>query len=491
MWDTARQFRLPGDVLPVHDYTIDNYVDRGGYHVEDNELRIVDPVWGEARVGGHPSERVFFELGFTDVFRRLMGVFQLTLPHLYETIPNAAYLSRWHHVWGSLILARHLCRQIGLSRDETRVHMARTFLSDGGHRSGSHLADWLLSQLGVHGGENQHDLDLRTFMERTGVCDILRKHGLDPDDVIMPERDDDFIECSQPRDNVDRADYRQREMNLYMDTETVHSIGLDSFLVVDNQLVMRNVNQAWAAGIGHMLLSAEHWSDPIHRLVELLYAEMYKHVLINDHGNEDWFGRNPADVLYCSDAEQILAMHEHSVFNAVVDHIIRTIALYERQWGWPLRRMRLWKALGETGGGWPFMKMYPRSSPFVAVEDASQPPGSLPDDALYVYLPPFKPRQIEPLVLHGTRVVPLSELRPEFAERRAAHAEAMAMGHIARVGVMDRGVLEMIQANMAEHQTEWPKLLELPHMDEHELQEHLRMAAGSAVMTDLVDYFPG
>jgi hypothetical protein len=482
---------MPGQLLTTNDYTIENFVDRGGYRIRGNELQINDPVWGEAAVGGHPSERVFFQLGLTDVVRRLMGVFQLSLPHRYETIPNAGYLSRWHHVWGSLILARHLALEAGKSREETRQYMARTFLSDTGHRSGSHIADWLLSVHSVHGGEDQHDIDLLSFLERAGVCDILRENGLDPDEVVMPHGLNDFVECPQPRDNVDRADYRHREMKLYLDTQVHQGIGLDSYTVIDDRLVMRDVDQAWAAGVGHMLLSWEHWSDPIHRLIELLYAEMFKEVYIGEHGHGDWIDRNPADVLYSSDAEQILAMSEHSVFNHVVDHIITTIAFWERKFGWPKRARRLWKRMGEVGSGWfPFMEMYPSSSPFVSIEVASEPLGELPDDALYVPLPHFKHRQIEPLVLHKGEVVELSVLRPEFADIRAEHAAAMAQSHVARVGVSDKGQLEMLQEAMRVHEEEWPQQLQLPNMTADELKEHLMMAAATSVMTDLVPYDP-
>lgn len=466
------------------------------YHqIREDILSIDDPVWGREVIGKQEGDDVLVEMASHDAFRRLQAVEQLTLPRNYSTIPNTSLFSRWEHVWGSVVLVRRLARQHGISDKDSLDLQLRTLLSDVGHTTGSHLGDWLFQGMGSI--ENQHDTELKAYLETTGVNNILEKHDISPGGVIFPETED-WIECPSPDMCVDRVDYGLREIRRWVPGNLVEreiyreGNALPDIVIEDEKMVMTDLSKAKAFGESYLELSREHWSDPVHRLQLVLYMERAKRILTNNHGySENWMNFHPRDVLYCSDPEYLLAMQEHDSCGYTLDTIMADIAKYERRTGWNMRHYRVQHRLntedyesnkkGVFGG-------YPEHHPMLEIEELHDDTPTNKPGKLSFVLPALKVRQIDPAVLSGSKIQTLSSIDQQYAARLAHHEAYVSKAYVARIAIGNPSLLNSLRDEIDETNAIWQELVKRPRMSKEDLVQHIGQAARSAAPFGFVNY---
>lgn len=455
-----------------------------------------DTVWGYGPDGKLELQRehpVLTDIFYSNAMRRLQAVEQLTLSPEYSTIPNTGAFSRFEHMWGSVLFVGKIARREGIDPRTTTVYQLRTLLSDMAHTTGSHLGDWMFQGVGEQ--ENQHDIDLQTYLEATGIIDILKHHGFDPAEVIFPDVED-WIEAPSPGLCVDRVDYGLREMNRWNQVINIHRFSTEDFeLTPENQLAMVDQRRARMFAEGFLLLSQEHWSEPTHRFMldmlmlrtKLLYAEggfPNKMWVFNEPGHDealmDLPSMHPRDLMYVTDPVQLDSMSRPNLASTTLDGIMRTVAQYHRQYVWPGRQDRIngymqqfadpesYQRICETGQYLSleddqlgtFRGEYPPYLPTgFAILDQAQAEASATERDIDFAQPPFKVRQIDPLVKTGNEFVRLSQLDDSYAERLAEHKAQLAQAKVARLSVPDDKTRQLLRAIIDNVELHWEERL--------------------------------
>jgi|SRR3989344_2218329 len=466
-----------------------------------------DTVWdngADKNLRLHQEPPVLTEIFYSNPMRRLQAVEQLTLPPEYTTIPNTAAFSRFEHIWGSVLFVKQLAKKEGVIEDQVLSYQLRTLLSDMAHTTGSHIGDWLFQ--GVGEGEDQHDIELGEYLAVTGVTDILRKHHVEPETVILPEVSD-WVEAPAPDLCVDRVDYGLREMNRWNDAVRHMALGVNDFtLTPENKLAMTDQRIARIFAEGYLLLSQEHWSEPTHRFLEEMLMLKTKLFYAQYGAPDTWVftapeepagliplhEMHPRDLMYVTDPTQAMSLARHNLGGNTLDAIMRNIAQYRRQYVWPGRRERIYSymhqftdpdsysAILKSGSYIPlesedfstYLGEYPPYLPvgFTVLDTAET---DSPSDPAYIDFPqpPFKTRQIDPLVQTGGGFERLSELDPSFAERLVEHEARIKQANIARLVIPDKQTNELIRGIVDNVESHWQeRLTSSRRMNKNELR---------------------
>ena len=274
------------------------------YNLDGNTMRIRDVVWGEALIDGTQSkfDDLLMRLARSSLLRRTQGIEQLTLGKNFATVPSTTFLSRWSHIWGSLVFIRKMNEGRDIDPRDNETMQLRTLLSDVGHTAFSHLGDWMFQKAGA---EDLHDRELKGILEVSGIKDLLGKYGYSLDETVFPDIED-WVERPSPDLNVDRVDYGLREMLRWQTSFT----GLNYyqsqladpqslFEIVDENLAIKDPAFATKFAVGYSLLPTEHWAQPAHRLqLQLLQTAMRR--IISQTLDEE--GGHPREALYAVDA---------------------------------------------------------------------------------------------------------------------------------------------------------------------------------------------
>lgn len=449
-----------------------------------------DTVW-RGEDNGHLRLRrehpVMQELFYSNAMRRMQAIEQLTLPPEYTTIPNTAAFSRFEHMWGSALLVKQLAAQQGLNETYTLWCMLRTLNSDIKQTTGSHKGDWMFQ--GIGGPEDLHDQGIEGYMEATGLTNILRKHGIEPDTIIFPKIAD-WVEAPSPDLCIDRVDYGLREMNRWNDT--VRMLGFtasDFVLTPDLMLAMRDQQRARVFSEGSLALTQEHYGEPTHHFIEELEMLMTKLLYVErlapdmwafaDHGREGLVPLHeihPHDLMYITDAAQTKFLRQPSLVGNTLDALMTQIARYRRQYAWPARRRRLNNYMDQFADPESYAKVL-ETGQYVGIEDErhgsylDEYPSSMPAgfailtpaearanpsaQAIDFTLKPFKNRQIDPLVQTNDGFSRLSELDPSYRDRLEEQAEVVSQDHVARLAIPDPKTYRMIREFMTSIEPAW------------------------------------
>jgi hypothetical protein len=476
---------------------------------------IDDKVWGRRtlsnlRISSLPDPRLFTEIFYSDPIRRLQAVEQLTLPPQYSTIPNTAAFSRFEHVWGSVLFVKDIAKQHGIEGRELTKYMLRTLVSDVAHTFGSHLGDWAFQNIG--GSEDLHDKELQTYLEATGINDILRNHGIQPEEVIFPDISD-FVEAPQPDLNTDRVDYGLREMNRWNHYVYMQAFDVDDFtLTPDRMLAMRDQRRARIFAEGYLQLPLQNWSEPTHRfMIDMTLARM-KLFYAEGGTPNDWVFDpkdltrllplheiHPRDLMYVTDIAQLAAYTMPSLGGHTLESIMKSVALYHRQYVWPGKANRLnnymWQFVMDYDtvlreGHKPlhhsdfsdFRSEYPPTVPNgFAILDADYAEATKNDASIDFPQPPFKMRKIDPLVQTATGSFKrLSELDPSYAQRLVEYESEILTPKVARLSVPDPATNARLRELFENVDSYWQERLQTTRrMSQAELKSLVNVSASN------------
>lgn len=470
----------------------------------------MDPVWRDGSpdrlVVNARGREVLSALFYSDPVRRLQAIEQLTLPPQYSTVPNTGAFSRFEHIWGSALLVEQLSKTIGLGARETIRNMLRTAVSDVGHTTGSHKGDWMFQ--GVGGPENQHDLDLWHYLEATGVNDIFRNHGFDPEEVVFPPGQD-WVEADQPDLCIDRVDFYTREANRTNQSFMLESYSSKDFVITpENTLAMKSLQRARYFAESALLVAQENWSEPTHRAVLDLFILRSKLFYADGGAPREWVFDptaltslipldeiHPRDLMYFTDSVELQAFAYPSLVGNTLEAMMSAISQYHRQYVWPGRNRRINQYLEQFRS--PNYGEVLSKGSFVHFSDSTldtfrdQYPGTLPlgfsivegvpeprEDCIDIPQPPFKKRQIDPLVQNGKRFQRLSELDPSYGVRLEEHALAVSSLKTARFAIPDPRTAGLVQGAINNTEAEWrARLQNSRRLTPDELKELVRVGA--------------
>jgi hypothetical protein len=442
-----------------------------------------------------PENPVLEEIFYNDAIRRLQAVEQLTLPPQFSTIPNTSAFSRFEHIWGSVLFVRQMNELRSITGRTAQEAELRTLLSDVAHTFGSHLGDWMFQ--GTGGPENQHDIELESYLETVGINDILRKHDFNPKAVIFPEVND-WVEAKSPDLCVDRVDYGLREMNRWNDVVRLQAFKAGDFTITpDNMLAMKNQRRARVFAEGYLLLAQEHWSEPTHRLMEDLLILRTKLFYAEGRTPRTWVFRpledglkdgalvplaeiHPRDLMYVTDLAQLEAYALPNLGGHTLDAIMQSIAQYRRRYVWPGRRERIGRYMGQFAGKASYNQVlatghfdrldspalasykdeYPKTLPGgFAILDSEQATQTSDERFIDIPQPAFKFREIDPLVETATGFERLSVLDETYAERLIEYKRQMAREYTARLIVADPETHTMVRSIVDHTEAAWQERL--------------------------------
>ncbi len=482
------------------------------------QLKIDDPVWGECTIGEWSGDEVLKELYLNPLVQRSAGIEQLTLPQHFSTMPNTTDFSRFEHIWGSVVFVRKMIeksRLNGSSIDdrEALILQLRTFVSDLGHTAFSHLGDWLFQGFG--GTEDQHDEELGDLLEAGGVNEILRRHSIDPSEVNFPDTRD-WIECPAPDLCVDRVDYGAREITRWVTGYEPANWWLEKFTVdTEGRIIMsdKSAAQRFAASFG--LLATEHWGHPVHNLQLQLFSELIRSA-VADYTNRDLHTDgiyHPRDLLYVIDSTlntstRAVGDLNHNLFGAMLDiaRAQRKIFAHGRHddidfffrelhaLEWPdirddLKRRRAKEndihfpdPLESQTWQSKYTGLKPANIQIIPVQTQEDVKdfNKLPH-TFDVFLPPLKPRAIDPLFYgENGEVVRLSEA-DELWQRLMVEQKALqARGYVARL-YADPIWINELKHKIMSVRDEWRKQLEFPRTSTERLALLIRDEAMMAI----------
>lgn len=466
---------------------------------EEGKLEVYDAIWGNSVIGTEPRDEVFIRFLSNPLVRRSMGIEQLTLDPRYATIPNTGHFSRFEHIWGSVVFARRMFEKSPelqtLDEREKLVLELRTFVSDLGHTAFSHLGDWITQGFG--GPENEHDKELPMLMEASGANDILHEFDINPEEVIFPQKND-WVEAESPDLCIDRVDYGVREAARWMGrmSHLYYYAKPEAFTVQDGMLAMTSIESAEEFFRAYSILPTEHWQEPVHRTQLYLLESMVKRVIASQDLNSTWlYGAvHPRDALMAVDADFRASFMKSDQFMWTAEPLLRRLARAQREifvmqrdsqlQGYFMSEdddLRFKFPIPNQTYPWRFHQWRTLENQQISiipveneedVEDFDKNPSSVD-----VFLPPFKSRSIDPLVLCSDGIARhLTEIKPKYEGLVQQREAVMKQAYVGRI-YMNPTHAEIIRNGIKEANREFKNLMQKNNrMSPEELGKFLREA---------------
>ena len=277
---------------------------------------IKDPVHGYVEV-----EDYALALLDSPALQRLRYIHQLGFSYL--VYPGANH-TRFEHSLGTMYLADVASRKFGLSDAERTLVTAAALLHDIGHGPFSHASEPILEQL-LH---RTHD-DIEGIVHEQ-VGDVLRQHGIDPDEICAVVNGHHALSGIIHGDlDVDRMDYLLRDAyytGAPYGTVDAHRL-IRNMIRTDDGIVLdeNGINAAESLLIARTLMRPTVYFHHVSRIGECMF-----HLAILEHlqGKENGVSEL---VLHMDDPAcmQVLRTSESPIARTLIEGIYRR-RLYKR-----------------------------------------------------------------------------------------------------------------------------------------------------------------
>lgn len=186
---------------------------------------ILDRTYGKFEV----REPVILELLESPELLRLKNVSQGGMPERFFT----KTYSRYEHSVGVMLLLKKL----GASLEEQVAGL----LHDVSTLSFSHVSDWVFHE-GSTGKEEYHNLNHKSFIEKTQLKKLLKKYGFEPEKVLE-DKNYSLLERDVPDLCADRIDYGLKDAE-YCLSQNDHKLIADSLINYNGEILFNNVEAA-------------------------------------------------------------------------------------------------------------------------------------------------------------------------------------------------------------------------------------------------------
>jgi len=277
---------------------------------------IKDPVHGYVEV-----EDYALALLDSPVLQRLRYIHQLGFSYL--VYPGANH-TRFEHSLGTMYLADVASRKFGLSDAERTLVTAAALLHDIGHGPFSHASEPILEQL-LH---RTHD-DIEGIVHEQ-VGDVLRQHGIDPDEICAVVNGHHALSGIIHGDlDVDRMDYLLRDAyytGAPYGTVDAHRL-IRNMIRTDDGIVLdeNGINAAESLLIARTLMRPTVYFHHVSRIGEsMFHLAMLEHLQGKENGVAEL-------VLHMDDPAcmQVLRTSESPIARTLIEGIYRR-RLYKR-----------------------------------------------------------------------------------------------------------------------------------------------------------------
>jgi hypothetical protein len=365
---------------------------------------IKDPVHGYVEV-----EDYALALLDSPVLQRLRYIHQLGFSYL--VYPGANH-TRFEHSLGTMYLADVASRKFGLSDAERTLVTAAALLHDIGHGPFSHASEPILEQL-LH---RTHD-DIEGIVHEQ-VGDVLRQHGIDPDEICAVVNGHHALSGIIHGDlDVDRMDYLLRDAyytGAPYGTVDAHRL-IRNMIRTDDGIVLdeNGINAAESLLIARTLMRPTVYFHHVSRIGEsMFYLAMLEHLQGKENGVAEL-------VLHMDDPAcmQVLRTSESPIARTLIEGIYRR-RLYKRA---------LYVGRDQVNTTAFLLGMTLEKSRSLAAAIANQ--AGIEDHTVLVDTPPF-PREMSMGVRVKNRhtVVSFEELSPRMRTLNDTRCEQWRLG---------------------------------------------------------------
>lgn len=429
-----------------------------GHHVQrvtvdETFIMVEDPMLGNFVVDGRNGHQVYYDYLTTPNLYRSAGISQLSKDEASATIPNTASFTRQWHILGLFDLVNRFCDRQNDSEEVRLAYHLAADADDQAHLLESHSSEQAIQKWG--GPEDYHEIVWPEIAELGGTSEVLRKHGVTVNsNILIPGIEiPGWIIDKHPDINVDNFQYAVTELLLWFDhdgsppeiTELVRLICSPENLEITDtgQLAFRDLEIARIFAKGYLLLSTEHWNEPLNRVQLHLLIQATQRAIVKrriawmdkiDKGEQ----RLPEHYLFGIDQDVIDAMNtgpkNPDDFMFAITNTVRSIATQERKRfiDYKLGEYATFlldaKAQDYPSDYLPLTRVQFGPKPSQVAISVIQKGGQddqdivarkipvLEDDPNHITyrLPPFKNRFVDPLVRHASGFVRLSEVDQNY-----------------------------------------------------------------------------
>jgi len=198
-------------------------------------MTITDKIYGTFSI----TTPVLLELLSSPALLRLQDISQMGPPNKYYHIHN---YSRYEHSIGVMLLLKHLSASL-----EEQI---AGLLHDVSHTAFSHVIDWVV---GSGKSENFQDNQHESFIQKTEIPNILKKHGYSVD-TIVHYKHFPLLEQDIPALCADRIDYVFREI-----PASVARMCFTQLAIHKNRIAFRSEKTAYTFAHEFLMRQRDHW----------------------------------------------------------------------------------------------------------------------------------------------------------------------------------------------------------------------------------------
>lgn len=317
---------VSADTDPNTVYTTGSYVQ----HVTDigKLLLIDDPQLGVFTIGGDrtPYERLMYELFTTPGMVRSNGISQLCKDEASATIPNTAFFTRYSGLVALSGIFDHFGRKSNLSDEAMIALQLGGAQDDAAHKFFSHATELKLQGWG--GRETKHQADWPAYAFHGGTTAVLDKYNVKYDGNIrlVGTKLPPWADAEAPDIDPDRLQYTVTELLEWFDNDNTPAdtrsfirqlCSLDNFgLDNDGFLGFKDIEMAQLFSKAYLLLSTEHWNDPVNRMQLYLLTQAVQRLIVKrslPRMNEvdNGLTRRPEDYFNGIDQDVVDALNEN------------------------------------------------------------------------------------------------------------------------------------------------------------------------------------
>jgi len=243
---------------------------------------IKDKVYGKQEI----NNNLILEIINTKAMQRLKHINQNST---YKFLDSKFNTSRFDHSLGVYFLLRRLNASI-----EEQI---AGLIHDISHTAFSHVIDYITDNPEDVENQEVHENYKESIINNSEIPSILKNNGLDPE-FILNEDNFPILERSIPDLCADRLDYFLRDAIVFglINKEDIDNY-LDSFLVKNNEIIMRDSGIAKKIAENFIQMTKKMWACPFQSGSFLILADAFKLALKNKIISEDDFFLTDDEIL--------------------------------------------------------------------------------------------------------------------------------------------------------------------------------------------------
>ncbi len=293
---------------------------------QERYFQVVDPLLGEYPLDKQSRDvsGVLADILQTPIAQRAFDLTQLSKAGPHTTIPGTEQFHRLGHVLGVAEFTSRLAHRENIDAERHLAYVLHASLSDLAHGPFSHATD--IAVQGPGSNETFHESRLPEALALGGVQLVLAQHRIasnakgELDGYSIPP----WVESSAPDICVDRLQYTLHELLLWFESsesseaarirQTLEHIAtLETIQITDGNMAFTDLDEARLFAKGYLLLSTEHWNDPVNRVQLYLIIESLKYAILSRRlpgmqAMDNGVTRKPFDYLYAVDGDVLAAM---------------------------------------------------------------------------------------------------------------------------------------------------------------------------------------